>query len=250
MVYHRSFWNTFNLGGLFHGVLKGQLFKGRSLHEIIQDSTDGTLARYYTIPEWHEALGPDLTVQSTKVFGSRSQSCPYSDGGDQGTAHEGDSGPDWKNCDQPAVLRVHGHYGRDSAVAETKKFRTGLLFRSSDGAHRPEFQSGQPMQVDAIETVDERYPHTTLPWYFGVRRRRHIPLMPRAGLVDQMDISRHRGVLHEDSRLPSNQDLPLTLGTIEQSHAAAPHKIEVRFDRLPGHLLHGHDVYGSIELPA
>jgi SAM-dependent methyltransferase len=75
MVYHKLLEHPVR-GGLCYGVLEGQFFRGYSLHEIIQDSTDGALARYDTIPQWHEALGPGLTVQSTKVFGSRSQLVP------------------------------------------------------------------------------------------------------------------------------------------------------------------------------
>jgi SAM-dependent methyltransferase len=76
MVYHRSLWNFLVRGALFYGLIKGEFFRGKSLHRIIQDSTDGAVARYYRIPEWHGALDPYFVVRDTRVYGSRSQLIP------------------------------------------------------------------------------------------------------------------------------------------------------------------------------
>ena len=81
MVYHRSIWNTYVRGGLYYGVLKGKLMRTRSLTRIIQDSTDGALARYYTIPEWEGLISDLFTVEKTLVFGSKSQLIPLPYGG-------------------------------------------------------------------------------------------------------------------------------------------------------------------------
>ena len=49
MVYHRSVWNTVMRGGMYYGILKADFLRGKSLDRIIQDRTDGALARYYQI---------------------------------------------------------------------------------------------------------------------------------------------------------------------------------------------------------
>lgn len=76
MVYHQSFWNTYVREALFYGILKGWFFKKRSLHRIIQDSTDGALARYYTLDEWDGLLSNDFKVKNMFVLGSKSQLIP------------------------------------------------------------------------------------------------------------------------------------------------------------------------------
>jgi len=76
MVYHQSFWNTYIRGALFYGILKGWFFKKRSLHSIIQDSTDGALARYYTLDEWRDVLSPNFELKEIIVLGSKSQLIP------------------------------------------------------------------------------------------------------------------------------------------------------------------------------
>lgn len=58
MVYHRNFWNYYVMAGLFHGMLRGELLKKRSLHSIMQGHTDGAIARYYTGRDWNALVAP------------------------------------------------------------------------------------------------------------------------------------------------------------------------------------------------
>ena len=76
MVYHRSLWNTYVRGALYYGILRGRFIQTRSLNTIIQQSTDGALARYYTVPEWEAELSRQFEVQDSSVFGSKSQIIP------------------------------------------------------------------------------------------------------------------------------------------------------------------------------
>ena len=76
MVYHRSPWNTYVRGLLYYGILRGGLLKGKSLTEIIQDSTDGALARYYTINEWKATLSNLFNIEKNVVYGHKQQLIP------------------------------------------------------------------------------------------------------------------------------------------------------------------------------
>ena len=76
MVYHRSLWNIYLRGLLFLGILRGGLLKTRSLNMLVQQSSDGALARYYTIAEWKALLTKLFIVQNIPVFGSKSQLIP------------------------------------------------------------------------------------------------------------------------------------------------------------------------------
>jgi ubiquinone/menaquinone biosynthesis C-methylase UbiE len=77
MVYHRSLWNTYIRGGLYYGMLRGWFLRTRSLSRIIQESTDGALARYYTISEWEELVSDLFKVERADVYGSKSQIIPF-----------------------------------------------------------------------------------------------------------------------------------------------------------------------------
>lgn len=76
MVYHRSLWNTWVRGALYYGLLKGELLRGKSVDKILQDSTDGALARYYSLGEWRQLLSTHFTVENTSCVGSKSQLVP------------------------------------------------------------------------------------------------------------------------------------------------------------------------------
>ncbi len=52
MVYYRSFWKYWVECALVRGLLKGEWLKYRSLSRILQESTDGALARFYTFSEF------------------------------------------------------------------------------------------------------------------------------------------------------------------------------------------------------
>lgn len=80
MVYHRSMWNTYIRGGLFYGILKGGFLKGKSLERVIQEATDGALARYYTVGEWKQLASDLFIIEKCRVFGSKSQLIPLSYG--------------------------------------------------------------------------------------------------------------------------------------------------------------------------
>lgn len=76
MVYHRSVWNFLIRGLLYYGVLRGGLFRTRSVHKLIQEATDGALARYYTIDEWRGLVTPLFRVDRVTVLGHRTQLVP------------------------------------------------------------------------------------------------------------------------------------------------------------------------------
>jgi 2-polyprenyl-3-methyl-5-hydroxy-6-metoxy-1,4-benzoquinol methylase len=76
MVYHRSFWNYYILSGLFHGLLKGDLLKTRSLHKTNQRRWDGALARFYTIDEWRTLCNRFLHVKEIAIFGEKAEMFP------------------------------------------------------------------------------------------------------------------------------------------------------------------------------
>lgn len=76
MVYHRSPWNTYVRGALYYGIIKRQFLKTRSINTIIQNATDGALARYYTVCEWNKMIENYFHVNYSKVYGSKSQLIP------------------------------------------------------------------------------------------------------------------------------------------------------------------------------
>jgi ubiquinone/menaquinone biosynthesis C-methylase UbiE len=76
MVYHRSIWNTFVRGALYYGILRGGFLRTRSAHRLIQDATDGALARYYTRDEWQREVSPLFKVTDVAVIGHRTQLLP------------------------------------------------------------------------------------------------------------------------------------------------------------------------------
>ena len=80
MVYHRSFWYYYILGGLFRGILQGDIFKTRSLHKTVQRWTDGAIARYYSISEWRTLVPEFFCVEDILIFGSKSVIVPLPGG--------------------------------------------------------------------------------------------------------------------------------------------------------------------------
>jgi 2-polyprenyl-3-methyl-5-hydroxy-6-metoxy-1,4-benzoquinol methylase len=75
MVYHRNWWNYWVVTGLIRGVLLRELRK-RTLNEILQESSDGGLARFYTIREWRELVLPYFDVEDLLIFGQKSEMFP------------------------------------------------------------------------------------------------------------------------------------------------------------------------------
>lgn len=81
MVYNRSVWGYYVLGGLIRGVVMGDLLKTRSLHRTVQRTTDGAMARYYTGREWRQlARAQGLRVQSIQVYGDKPELVPLPGG--------------------------------------------------------------------------------------------------------------------------------------------------------------------------
>jgi ubiquinone/menaquinone biosynthesis C-methylase UbiE len=80
MVYYRNLWNYYVAGGFFHGLLKGDLFRTRSLNQTVQRYTDGAIARYYSIPEWKELVSEFFRVERVLVFGSKPEILPIPGG--------------------------------------------------------------------------------------------------------------------------------------------------------------------------
>ena len=80
MVYHRNFFNYYLVGGLFHGVLLGDLLKTKSIHKTVQRITDGAMARFYSIQEWQALAGEYLTVERISIFGNKAEIIPIPGG--------------------------------------------------------------------------------------------------------------------------------------------------------------------------
>ncbi len=80
MVYHRNAWNYYLIGGLIHGVLRGGLFKTKSLHKTVQSQTDGAIARYYSAAEWRALAAEYLDVDAIQIYGSKMELFPLPSG--------------------------------------------------------------------------------------------------------------------------------------------------------------------------
>ena len=80
MVYHRGFWNYHISGGLFRGIIKGDLWRMRSLHKSVQKHTDGAIARYYSAREWHFLVSRYFDVKKILVLGSKAEIIPLPGG--------------------------------------------------------------------------------------------------------------------------------------------------------------------------
>jgi ubiquinone/menaquinone biosynthesis C-methylase UbiE len=80
MVYHRSFWHRYVRGALYYGILRRNFFKSKSLNRIIQETTDGALARFYSLSEWNKLLSDLFVVEKNSVLGSKSQLIPLAHG--------------------------------------------------------------------------------------------------------------------------------------------------------------------------
>ncbi len=76
MVYHESIWNTFFRGWLYYGLMKGGLFRGKNVHELIQDNTDGALARYYKLSGLKEKVSVKFQIQRITLLGNKLQLIP------------------------------------------------------------------------------------------------------------------------------------------------------------------------------
>jgi 2-polyprenyl-3-methyl-5-hydroxy-6-metoxy-1,4-benzoquinol methylase len=80
MVYCRNWYNYYFVSGFCLGVVRGELFRGRSLHEIQQRWTDGGMARYYSVAEWKRELSDFSRIESVRIVGSKAQLVPLPGG--------------------------------------------------------------------------------------------------------------------------------------------------------------------------
>jgi len=77
MVYHRSFLYYYIFNGLFRGILCGGFSATRSLHKLVQISTDGAIARFYSPKEWTQEVDRcGFSVDDLQVRGQKSELFP------------------------------------------------------------------------------------------------------------------------------------------------------------------------------
>lgn len=75
MVYYRSIWSYYIAGFLF-GFFSGKIFKGKSIHDVNQDRTDGALARYYTLHSWRELVKDKFDIVKLETLGNKGDIFP------------------------------------------------------------------------------------------------------------------------------------------------------------------------------
>ena len=75
MVYYKSWW-SFYVCGFLRGVFQRQFKKHHSLHHVIQQATDGSIARYYTLREWQQIAGGMFQLEAIQVYGLKSEAIP------------------------------------------------------------------------------------------------------------------------------------------------------------------------------
>jgi ubiquinone/menaquinone biosynthesis C-methylase UbiE len=76
MVYYRGWWNYYFVGFLIHGIIRGGFLKNKTLASVVQNNTDGAIARYYSISSWRRAVGKSLSVKSIFISGNRADIFP------------------------------------------------------------------------------------------------------------------------------------------------------------------------------
>jgi ubiquinone/menaquinone biosynthesis C-methylase UbiE len=76
MVYNRGWWNYYFVGIFFYGILKFGFFKGKSLNQIIQENTDGALARYYSKETWKKLTKKYFKTNFINISGNKSDIFP------------------------------------------------------------------------------------------------------------------------------------------------------------------------------
>jgi hypothetical protein len=75
MVYYRSWWSYY-VCGLLSGVFQRQFFKQGNLHHVVQKSTDGAIARYYTQREWRQITSGLFRLGALQVYGLKNEVIP------------------------------------------------------------------------------------------------------------------------------------------------------------------------------
>ncbi len=80
MVYHRSLWLWWVVGFALHGIARGRLAALGTMHRVVQEVTDGAIARYYKPREWRKLCGEFFTVERLKVYGAKNELMPIPKG--------------------------------------------------------------------------------------------------------------------------------------------------------------------------
>jgi ubiquinone/menaquinone biosynthesis C-methylase UbiE len=75
MVYHRGVWNYYFTGAL-RSIAEGGIWKGRPLHDTVQEFTDGAMARYYSISEWKHLVADLFALRSIQTLGQKTDLVP------------------------------------------------------------------------------------------------------------------------------------------------------------------------------
>ncbi len=76
MVYHRSFWLWWVVGFVAHGILRRRLAELGRIHCVVQEVTDGALARYYKPRQWRRLCREFFTVERLRVYGGKNELVP------------------------------------------------------------------------------------------------------------------------------------------------------------------------------
>lgn len=76
MVYHRNIWNYYIMAGFLRGVICGGFLKTKSLHQLVQQLTDGAIARYYKIGEWRSFVSNFFDIKNISVYGAKPELFP------------------------------------------------------------------------------------------------------------------------------------------------------------------------------
>jgi len=80
MVYHRALVPWLVYAGLIRGLVRGDIFRNRGIHRLVQGFTDGAIARYYTPAEWRREISGLFEAESLEVYGNRGEALPLPGG--------------------------------------------------------------------------------------------------------------------------------------------------------------------------
>jgi SAM-dependent methyltransferase len=80
MVYRRAFVPWFVYSGLIRGIFLGGLRRSRRIHGLVQEFTDGAVARYYTAKEWRKEIEGLFEAESLEIYGNRGEILPLPGG--------------------------------------------------------------------------------------------------------------------------------------------------------------------------
>ena len=76
MVYHRSLWNYYVLGGLFHGICAASCFVRNRSIGCCNEIPTVALARFYTASEWRTETSGLFYNDRIRIYGAKSELFP------------------------------------------------------------------------------------------------------------------------------------------------------------------------------